>query len=146
MTKRAATVYFQAGSAYTTPESFTTDGFWVSTPPLCFVNNAADLRATAESILSALDQSQSGMPTPDPSQSMFSHVLAAANVTSFRAFARGSDGGVTIEATGDMADLTPIRCDDPRQGFVPDSSAKITVPLEIADIADALEGLAPEFG
>lgn len=131
-------LYVRRGHAYVTPESLTTDGFWVASPPFSKSDSDAPSAELANLLLNALEASRCGVPTPPVSENPFARVLELAGVRSFGTFMKGARA-VRLSSDGETVTLTPMRNAGAKGGFEFLEAEVRTVPAEVESVYSAVQ-------
>ena len=136
--RQAATIYAKGNLLVITTESQTTAGFWITVPPVITAMRDEDAGLLLDKIESALDDSETGIPTPDRDVDVFSPVLAVTGDRSFSSFMKEASA-VGIERNGDLYTITPLVNKGAKQGFAPNTDRVVRVGRDDASFFERFQ-------
>jgi hypothetical protein len=133
---KLVSVYQRGGSLFIAASHRTLAGFWVTDEHVSVLANP-NADETADAVIAALDHSKDGVATPASSANLDRPLLAAAGVSSRKAFAEGSTLAV-VRSSAEGLKVTPYRNLDARGGYEPQPDLAVTLPVGSSEVGRAV--------
>jgi hypothetical protein len=114
---KSVSIYQRDGIVYVLASHQTKAGFWVDDSNVVRLSVPVPMDM-GRAVYTALAQSREGVPTPPPSAKLTGALLAAANISSWKTFAKSAKS-VGIRQNDDTIKITPYKNLGGKEGFVP---------------------------